>query len=1625
MKQRCLLLLTGVLLAIQAGAQTSQVLISTNADWRYFKGTSEASTPTNAWREVGFDDSTWATAVAPFHYGTNTVGGDDEETGGTILSDMPGSYGCVFLRQTFVVANTNAVIDLTLGFLIDDGLVAWINGKEVRVAGARRDNYAYTDTAQSSREANYFYQYSILGSAMEALKNGTNVLCVQAFNYNAADSDFRVDAQLVASITDVNPPVITEVSPTPGATVSTLNAITVTFDEPVIGVLPQDFLVNGIPSASVTGSGNVYTYHFIQPTPGTVHVQWAVGHTLEDANGNRFDETAPEAQWDYTLLDVIAPTLVTIIPSAPATVVSLSQIQVEFSEPVLGVDAGDLLINGEAALGVTPVGNQGYLFEFAEIDHGTATVTWNPNHNITDTASPPNAFVATGWNYVVLPSAEPVQVIVPTDADWRYFKGTSEASNPTNAWRDTEFTDSAWLTGVGPFHFGTNPQGGDDELTGGTILSDMRNNYSCVFLRKSFEVDTNGVLDMELHVRADDGYVVWLNGEYIYYRNVAYPIRLGFDGHATVPLQEGFNEDISIPLAMFKPGPNVLAVQAFNWLKTDSDFRFSAELRAYYPDIVGPRVVLVDPAPGRTVTNLISVTVVFDEDVAGVVADDFLINGTPAVSVSGATNRYTYFFTQPPAGRVELRWDTDHSMTDTNGNRFDETAASALWEYQMVDATPPFLTSVIPATNTTLASLTQIQVAFSEPVSGVDASDLRINGQAALGVVPISATTFRFDFAATAEGTADVTWNSTHGITDQAAAPNAFEATGWSYNVDSNAVGDVIINEFSAAWFQDTVLTDEDGDPNDWIELYNRGTNSVSLLGWSLSTDPQDPAMWEFPEVTLAAGQYLVVFASGKDRKPATPGGELHTNFRLNDFGEYLGLYPPGLPHVAASDSDFAPQFPEQRENISYGYTTGGALVYFPTDAVTPGSENPMSPSFIGLVEEPAASVDSGFFDRSFYVVLSSKTPGATVRYTLDGSSPESSGILYTGPILISGNAAKGSVVLRAAAQKAGWLSSRTLTRTYIFPAYVISQPIVPTGFPPYWQSAERNDIPGDYEMDPQVLTDSALQLEAQQALTNIPTISIVSDLSLLLGTNTGFYVRKIKKGYQVPINVEMIMADGSAGFNVPGGIEVQGGTSPDDATINGVATWKSIKLSMRILFKGEFGNRKLHFPVFPDSPNTEYNTLMLDAGLNNWWHYNGSTSDEQRTRATCIHDQWASDLQKAMGGISFHGRAVHVYLDGVYWGMYVMHERPDDNFAASYFGGDSDEYDVLKHTSTTVVSGDPSHAAYDQMLSRVRAGLANNANYEAVGAVIDLPWFADYMLLNFYIGNEDWAQHNWYAARRRATGEKWRFFSYDAEHILEHMTRDSTGLNNSGAPTEIYQDLLANTEFKLLFADRVYRNFFKKDGPYYVDPANPVWDAAHPERNHPADYFMRRVNEIWASLLCESARWGDSATVRANSPLLRDRDYVQQLDCLMGWAYHANDNHGDVWNTTLNTGYFPSRGQVLLGQLRARGAYPNIDPPVFNSDGGRVTAGTTLFMTNVQATGTIYYTTDGSDPRVYGAGTVSATALAYASGTPIVLNDTQVIKARLLDGTTWSALNESTFTVGQLGVPLCISEIM
>lgn len=994
----------------------------------------------------------------------------------------------------------------------------------------------------------------------------------------------------------------------------------------------------------------------------------------------------------------------------------------------------------------------------------------------------------------------------------------------------------------------------------------------------------------------------------------------------------------------------------------------------YSIDAGPPTIVAVSPSPGSTLPGLTNITVTFSEPVFGVDRGDLFVNGQTALGVTGSASQYVFTVGSPAVGVAAIVWDVAHGITDgcIPPNSFDGNAPGAVWSYQIVDTTAPTVKSRHPPEGVLVRQLAQTEIVFSEPVTGVDASDLKVNGSPASGVQGALAGPYVFSFDGPATGTVIFGWATGHGIADLAVPANAFAGSSWTVGYDPAAPApNIRINEFLASNQSTNGLLDEDGELEDWIELYNAGAEAVDLNGWSLSDDADEPGRWVFPTRLLNPGTYLVVYASGKDRRPTAPGSKLHTNFRLGSDGEYLGLWNADAPRRIVSE--FAPEYPEQRNDISYGPDLAMQMAYFAVP--TPGGPN-TGATLTGIVPRVHFNVNRGFFRDPFDLILTVPMPGASIRYTTNGAPPTSTGgIAYTGAIRIARTS-----VIRAGAFLAGHLPSSVGTCTYVFPADVIQQSAFPPGWPADWGTYLSATVKADYEMDPEIVFDPAYSGEMESALLQVPTLSIVTHPDSLWAADGIYYGgNPYNEGlaWERAASCEWIQPDGRREFQVDAGLRIQGGEGRNPT--------KSPKHSFRLLFKGDYGPGELEFPLFPGRPVETYDTIILRAGFNNSWVHWDAT---QRAQSEYLRDQWARQTQWAMGHVSAGGRFAHVYLNGLYWGVYDVSDRPDADFAASYLGGEKEDWDVLN--SAVAVDGDT--AAWSTLQTLANAGVASNAQYEAIQEYVNVVNLADYMLLNHYAGNADWDHHNWYAARRRGTNDGYRFFCWDSERILESVT-DLTAFsdNNANMPSRVYQKLRDNAEFRLLFADRIQRHCYNGG-------------ALSPESA--AARFSALVQGMQSAIVAESARWGDYRRDVAPSGTadLYDRDYY--------WWPECND---------ILTAYLPARRDRVVTNYMTLNLYPRVPAPVFNQVGGAAPKGFLLTMS--AGTNPIYYTTNGVDPRVYGTGATSPYARVYSG--PVELNESQTIKARAWSNSVWSALTEARFQVQDLGWPLRISEVM
>ena len=679
---------------------------------------------------------------------------------------------------------------------------------------------------------------------------------------------------------------------------------------------------------------------------------------------------------------------------------------------------------------------------------------------------------------------------------------------------------------------------------------------------------------------------------------------------------------------------------------------------------------------------------------------------------------------------------------------------------------------------------------------------------------------------------------------------------------------------------------DEDGVASDWIELHNPSRRMASTRNLFLTDDPENLTMWPLPERLVSGGESWVIFASGKDR-----GGEKtpwHTNFKLAAGGEYLALVKSTRSGVEVISS-WGARYPKQKSGVAFGIDIEGRVGRL----ARPTPQQVNAEVVMGKVKSVRFGATRGWYDAPFDLSLDCDTEEAVLYYTTDGSIPgPEQGRAYQGPIFLGATA-----VVRAVAYKAGMRPSTVITHSYFFLDSVIRQSHAPRGFPQDWDA-----LPADYEMDPRVTEDPEYAADLRRGLKELPTISLVLPTSDLFGRE-GIYTNPMDTGnrWERAASLEILQPSGEADYQIDCGLRVHGGFGRN-------RTFP--KHSLRVLFKGRYGAKKLKYRVFPEADaTTEFDALVLRGGFNNSWQTGSDRSQHLR-------DEFVRRSQRAMGQPASHGMFAHLYLNGLYWGLYNVVERPSAAFAAAYLGGRREDYDALN-------SGRPVDGTADswrQLHDRARKSTPQDV-LDRLSDSIDLDNLIDYMLLNFYIGNDDWAGHNWYAAGRREPGSPYYFFCWDGEKSLGNALVDNNlDTNREHNPSFLFHQLLRNANFRSRVQARVQTHFFD-NGALTTGKA--------------AARYTRLAKWVENAMVAESARWGDAQG--QTRPLTRDEHWVRERDRLL-----------QEW--------FPRRTEVLLEQLSAEGKMGYLSPPQLVREGDFVVLATDL--------GNLYWTTDGSDPR-------------------------------------------------------------
>lgn len=636
----------------------------------------------------------------------------------------------------------------------------------------------------------------------------------------------------------------------------------------------------------------------------------------------------------------------------------------------------------------------------------------------------------------------------------------------------------------------------------------------------------------------------------------------------------------------------------------------------------------------------------------------------------------------------------------------------------------------------------------------------------------------------------------------------------------------IVINEIITS--NSTVITDDDGSYEDWVELYNSGTESVNLSGFGLSDNVSLPYQWVFPEYWIQPGEQLLIWCSDKNR--TNPLQPFHTNFKISSSGEPITLTDNFGNVVDSFPATIIPQ------NFSYGRQNDGSLTFVIFPEPTPGTSN-ITEGYSEILNPPIFSVNSGFYQDNLSLTLSSTDAETTIIYTLDGSEPDENNLSgttyqYKNQYQFLPEDSVGSFLEESYTSYIYLdeipISDRsnlpnkisTISTSYdSFPYYAPNEPI-------FKGTVVRAKAIKPGAMSSNVVTKNYFISNEGPDRFTLPVVAISLDENLLFDYQNGIHVAGVDYDNWRAENPTDVAHNSNANYKRSGDQwEIKGNFSFfNDNTeilnqdigirIHGGFTRTHPQKSLRLYARGEFGESNFNHSLFNNPNYNSYKRLILRNSGNDAYSTYFRDAFIQKTVAHLNVD--TQDYQPTI-----------TFINGEFWGILNLRERYDKHYFKRVYGIEDGELDFLEYNGYLVQEGDFDH--YANMFHFIENNdLQNPTNYNYVETQMDTENFTDHFITNIYARNTDWPHNNIEFWRKRTTqyepnatyGQdgRWRWvikdtdFGFGADGGSEaylHNTlafASSTGGNEFTNPewsTLIFRKLLENQGFKIHFINR------------------------------------------------------------------------------------------------------------------------------------------------------------------------------------------------------------------------------
>lgn len=584
----------------------------------------------------------------------------------------------------------------------------------------------------------------------------------------------------------------------------------------------------------------------------------------------------------------------------------------------------------------------------------------------------------------------------------------------------------------------------------------------------------------------------------------------------------------------------------------------------------------------------------------------------------------------------------------------------------------------------------------------------------------------------------------------------------------------IVLNE--VVYTNRTIIADEDGNTPDWIEIYNNSQQTINLENFGLSDRKTNPLKWQFPSLSINPGEFIVVFASGKNKLDTQT---LHTNFKISVLKENIYLSTPNgeiidsiLTECVPADKSLG-KFPdgsstvEVLSNPSFGSSNNHSEILnidFQRDTLTFSHKN-------------------GIYKAPFELELKAGNPNNEIYFTIDAEDPDDESNSYQNALNIYNRSVEENKYsnIRTSHQK-------VKPKEKVFKSNVIRAVVYNNGCPAS-----------------NIHTKNYFVSENFHKKFPVNVIAITTDPDNFFDKDEGIYIYGNKVNYfnkgkewEKEAHIEL--------FDTKGNLLLEQGMG---VRIHGRNSRLSPQKSLRLYADEEYGAGFFEHPLFPNKSLDSYKRLILRTTQGDWTQ-------------TLFKDEFCHYIARNLDIDYMSHMPTVVFIDGEYWGIHNLRERQDEYYIKSNHNINVDSFDVIEYAKFDgIITESGDFEKYDELIDYIiNNDLTSSSSYDSLNTMIDLNSTIDYFITQMYLGNKDFPDLNVALWRPKTADGRFRYFFFDCDGCMTQANYNLFpefihGIEDLKLYPEwsrvIFRGLLQNHEFRKKFHAR-FLNLLQDD---------------------------------------------------------------------------------------------------------------------------------------------------------------------------------------------------------------------